>query len=106
MSNILTGGRILVHSRARDTCLELSGHNQEVNCLDAKGGLIVSGSRDRTARMWTLTSSHPRDTFPMSDRVWSVAISPTLRLLLCAALNAAMRLTAQPCPLRVRSVTG
>ncbi|KAI4812407.1 hypothetical protein KUCAC02_023799 [Chaenocephalus aceratus] len=57
-------GRILVHSRARDTCLELSGHNQEVNCLDAKGGLIVSGSRDRTARMWTLTSSHPETPSP------------------------------------------
>ncbi|XP_033955974.1 F-box/WD repeat-containing protein 4 isoform X1 [Pseudochaenichthys georgianus] len=81
-SHLVSGGsegRILVHSRARDTCLELSGHNQEVNCLDAKGGLIVSGSRDRTARIWTLTSSHPRDTFPMADRVWSVAISPTLR---------------------------
>ncbi len=32
---------------------ELSGHNQEVNCLDAKDGLIVSGSRDRTTRVRT-----------------------------------------------------
>lgn len=33
--------------------LELSGHNQEVNCLDSKNGLIISGSRDRTTRVRT-----------------------------------------------------
>lgn len=31
--------------------VELSGHNQEVNCLDSKDGLIISGSRDQTARV-------------------------------------------------------
>lgn len=33
--------------------MELSGHNQEVNCLDSKDGLIISGSRDQTARVST-----------------------------------------------------
>uniref|UniRef100_A0A3B3VP21 F-box and WD repeat domain containing 4 n=1 Tax=Poecilia latipinna TaxID=48699 RepID=A0A3B3VP21_9TELE len=70
-------GRILVHSRRRNLSLGLMGHSQEVNCLDSKNGLIISGSRDRTARMWTLTSSSPLGTIPMFDRVWSVAISPT-----------------------------
>ncbi|XP_054456244.1 F-box/WD repeat-containing protein 4 [Anoplopoma fimbria] len=81
-SHLISGGsdgKILVHSRRRDMSVELSGHNQEVNCLDSKDGLIISGSRDRTTRIWTLTSSCPRDTIPMYDRVWSVAISPTLR---------------------------
>lgn len=32
---------------------ELSGHNQEVNCLDSKDGLIISGSRDQTTRVRT-----------------------------------------------------
>ncbi|KAK6328770.1 hypothetical protein J4Q44_G00007480 [Coregonus suidteri] len=50
---------------------------QDVNCLDCIGGLIVSGSRDRTARIWTLSSNCPRGTIPMNDKVWSVAISPT-----------------------------
>ncbi|XP_008294382.1 F-box/WD repeat-containing protein 4 [Stegastes partitus] len=80
-SNLISGGsdgKILVHSRRNHVSLELLGHNQEVNCLDSKDGLIVSGSRDRTARIWTLTSRSPRDTIPMYDRVWSVAISPTL----------------------------
>ncbi|KAM9345049.1 F-box/WD repeat-containing protein 4 [Symphorus nematophorus] len=80
-SHLISGGsdgKILVHSRRRDMSMELSGHNQEVNCLDSKDGLIISGSRDRTTRIWTLTSSCPRDTIPMYDRVWSVAISPTL----------------------------
>uniref|UniRef100_A0A3Q3JRN2 Uncharacterized protein n=1 Tax=Monopterus albus TaxID=43700 RepID=A0A3Q3JRN2_MONAL len=70
-------GKILVHSRMSDMAVALSGHNQEVNCLDSKDGLIISGSRDRTVRVWTLTSSYPRDTIPLYDRVWSVAISPT-----------------------------
>ncbi|XP_072247723.1 F-box/WD repeat-containing protein 4 isoform X3 [Leuresthes tenuis] len=74
----INDGKILVHSRRSDLPLGLSGHSQEVNCLDSKDGLIISGSRDRTARIWTLTSSFPRATIPMFDRVWSVAINPTL----------------------------
>lgn len=80
-SDLISGGsdgKILVHSRKSDTSVELSGHNQEVNCLDSKDGLIISGSRDRTARIWTLTSSCTRNIIPMYDRVWSVAISPAL----------------------------
>ncbi|XP_015249338.1 PREDICTED: F-box/WD repeat-containing protein 4 [Cyprinodon variegatus] len=70
-------GTIVVHNRRNRMSLRLMGHSQEVNCLDTKNGLIVSGSRDRTARMWTLTSSSPLATISMIDRVWSVAISPT-----------------------------
>ncbi|XP_034537781.1 F-box/WD repeat-containing protein 4 [Notolabrus celidotus] len=80
-SHLISGGsdgKILVHSRKSNMSMELSGHNQEVNCLDSKDGLIISGSRDRTARIWTLASSCTRHTIPMYDRVWSVAISPTL----------------------------
>lgn len=80
-SHVISGGsdgKILVHSRNRDMSVELSGHNQEVNCLDSKDGLIISGSRDRTARIWTLSSSCSNNVIPMYDRVWSVAISPTL----------------------------
>uniref|UniRef100_A0A7N8XGB1 F-box and WD repeat domain containing 4 n=1 Tax=Mastacembelus armatus TaxID=205130 RepID=A0A7N8XGB1_9TELE len=81
-SHLISGrsdGKILIHSRTSDMLVELSGHNQEVNCLDSKDGLIISGSRDRTVRIWTLTSSCPKETISMYDRVWSVAISPTLR---------------------------
>lgn len=46
-------GKILVHSRRNDVPVEFIGHNQEVNCIDAKDGLIISGSRDRTARVRT-----------------------------------------------------
>ncbi|XP_013860504.1 F-box/WD repeat-containing protein 4 [Austrofundulus limnaeus] len=80
-SHLISGGsdgRILVHSRRSDVSWGLAGHSQEVNCLDSKNGLIVSGSRDRTVGIWTLTSSSPRATIAMFDRVWSVAISPTL----------------------------
>ncbi|XP_068597216.1 F-box/WD repeat-containing protein 4 [Brachionichthys hirsutus] len=71
-------GRILVRSRRSGTTVDLSGHNQEVNCIDAKDGLIVSGSRDRTVRIWTLASNWRRDSLVMNDRVWSVALNPAL----------------------------
>ena len=48
---LISDGKILVHNRRGHGRVELLGHNQEVNCLDARGGLIVSGSRDRTARV-------------------------------------------------------
>ncbi|XP_038124461.1 F-box/WD repeat-containing protein 4 [Cyprinodon tularosa] len=79
-SHLISGGSdgtIVVHNRRNRMSLQLIGHSQEVNCLDTKDGLIISGSRDRTARMWTLTSSSPLATISMIDRVWSVAISPT-----------------------------
>lgn len=49
-------GKIIVHDRGSEYSIAYNGHNQEVNCVDCKGGVIVSGSRDRTAkvRFWTL----------------------------------------------------
>lgn len=49
----VSDGKILVHNRGSDMTFELLGHDQEVNCLDSKDGLIISGSRDRTARVRT-----------------------------------------------------
>lgn len=54
-------GKILVHSRTSDESVALSGHNQEVNCLDSKDGLIISGSRDRTTRVRTLLQFRQTD---------------------------------------------
>ena len=34
-----------------NTTVKYSAHVQEVNCVDCKGGIIVSGSRDRTAKV-------------------------------------------------------
>ncbi|XP_029554099.1 F-box/WD repeat-containing protein 4-like isoform X2 [Salmo trutta] len=77
-------GKILAHHRRNGFSVEYSGHKQKVNCLGCIGGLMVCGSRDRTARIWTLSSNCPRGTVPMNDKVWSVAISPTQRCeLLC-----------------------
>ncbi|XP_049591447.1 F-box/WD repeat-containing protein 4 isoform X2 [Syngnathus scovelli] len=73
-------GKIVVHSRRSESPRKLFGHNQEVNCIDSKNQLIISGSRDQTTKIWTLASSCPRDIIPLYDRVWSVAINPTLRV--------------------------
>ncbi|TWW78068.1 F-box/WD repeat-containing protein 4, partial [Takifugu flavidus] len=80
-SHLISGGsdgKILVYNRGNYKSVELSGHKQEVNCLDTKNGLIISGSRDQTTRIWTLASTYPRETLHMNDRVWSVAINPSL----------------------------
>ncbi|KAM9809924.1 F-box/WD repeat-containing protein 4 isoform X3 [Syngnathus typhle] len=71
-------GKIVVHNRRSESPRKLFGHNQEVNCIDSKNQLIISGSRDQTTKIWTLASSCPRDSIPLYDRVWSVAINPTL----------------------------
>ncbi|XP_051937088.1 F-box/WD repeat-containing protein 4 [Hippocampus zosterae] len=80
-SHLISGGsdgKILVHNRRSDSTVKLFGHNQEVNCIDSRNELIVSGSRDQTTKIWTLASSCPRDLIPLHDRVWSVVINPTL----------------------------
>lgn len=71
-------GRIVVHSRRSGTQTMLPGHSQEINCLDSRDELIISGSRDKTVKVWTLTSSSPKDTIATYDRVWSIAINPSV----------------------------
>ncbi|XP_015203068.2 F-box/WD repeat-containing protein 4 isoform X2 [Lepisosteus oculatus] len=75
-------GKIILHQRRSSFSVEYCAHNQEVNCVDSRGGVIVSGSRDRTARVWSLSSNRLGEclhTIPTLDRVWSVAISPSQR---------------------------
>ncbi|KAK7877574.1 hypothetical protein WMY93_031731, partial [Mugilogobius chulae] len=71
-------GTIVVHCRRSGAQTKLPGHSQEINCLDSRGELIISGSRDTTVKVWTLTSSSSRATISTFDRVWSVAIDPSL----------------------------
>ncbi|XP_072533075.1 F-box/WD repeat-containing protein 4 [Salminus brasiliensis] len=74
-------GKIIVCDRKSDYSVGYYGHDQEVNCIDCKGDLIISGSRDRTAKLWPLTPNQLGKclhTVPTYDRVWSVAISPSL----------------------------
>lgn len=46
-------GKIGVHKIHSTFTVKYSAHEQEVNCVDCKGGIIVSGSRDRTAKVST-----------------------------------------------------
>ncbi|CAO2585693.1 F-box/WD repeat-containing protein 4 [Lemmus lemmus] len=75
-------GKIGVHKLHSTFTVKYSAHEQEVNCVDCKGGIIVSGSRDRTAKVWPLASGRLGQclhTIQTEDRVWSIAISPLLR---------------------------
>uniref|UniRef100_A0A8C9RHX4 F-box and WD repeat domain containing 4 n=2 Tax=Scleropages formosus TaxID=113540 RepID=A0A8C9RHX4_SCLFO len=74
-------GKIIARHRWSPLVVEYCGHMQEVNCIDCLGRVMVSGSRDRTARVWTLSSERLGEcahTIATYDRVWSVAISPSL----------------------------
>ncbi|XP_062957922.1 F-box/WD repeat-containing protein 4 isoform X2 [Cynocephalus volans] len=74
-------GKIGIHKVHSTFTAKYSAHEQEVNCVDCKGGIIVSGSRDRTAKVWPLASGRLGQclhTIQTEDRVWSIAISPLL----------------------------
>ncbi|XP_069851024.1 F-box/WD repeat-containing protein 4 [Dipodomys merriami] len=74
-------GKIGIHKTHSTFTVKYSAHEQEVNCVDCKGGIIVSGSRDRTAKVWPLASGRLGQclhTIQTEDRVWSIAISPLL----------------------------
>nr|XP_020822753.1 F-box/WD repeat-containing protein 4 isoform X5 [Phascolarctos cinereus] len=84
-SHVVSGGgdgKIGLHKINGTFSIKFSAHEQEVNCVDCQGGVIVSGSRDRTAKVWSLSSSQLGQclhTIQTEDRVWSIAISPLLR---------------------------
>ncbi|XP_053839996.1 F-box/WD repeat-containing protein 4 isoform X4 [Vidua macroura] len=74
-------GSIVLHKIHGSYSVKFSAHEQEVNCVDFQGGLIVSGSRDRTAKVWSLSAGRVGQclhTVQTEDRVWSIAISPLL----------------------------
>uniref|UniRef100_A0A7M4F430 Uncharacterized protein n=1 Tax=Crocodylus porosus TaxID=8502 RepID=A0A7M4F430_CROPO len=83
-SHIVSGGgdgNIILHEMHGSYSVKFLAHEQEVNCVDFRGGIIVSGSRDRTAKVWSLSPSRVGQCLHMiqtEDRVWSVAISPLL----------------------------
>ncbi|NXJ37306.1 FBXW4 protein, partial [Ciconia maguari] len=83
-SHIVSGGgdgNIVLHKIHGSYSVKFSAHEQEVNCVDFQGGLVVSGSRDRTAKVWSLSTGRVGQclhTVQTEDRVWSIAISPLL----------------------------
>ncbi|KAM3834855.1 F-box/WD repeat-containing protein 4 isoform 2-T2 [Vipera latastei] len=72
-------GNIALHKLNGSFSFKILGHQQEVNCVDCQDSIIVSGSRDRTAKVWSLSSGRAGQclhTIQTEDRVWSIAISP------------------------------
>ncbi|KAG8135714.1 putative F-box-WD repeat-containing protein, partial [Naja naja] len=85
--HIISGGgdgNIALHKLNGSFSFKILGHQQEVNCVDCQESIIVSGSRDRTAKVWSLLSGRAGQclhTIQTEDRVWSIAISPLLRCM-------------------------
>ncbi|KAJ6669127.1 hypothetical protein lerEdw1_007936 [Lerista edwardsae] len=47
-------GNIVLHKLNESFSFKFLAHEQEVNCVDCQGGIIVTGSRDRTAKVSSL----------------------------------------------------
>ncbi|XP_063289640.1 F-box/WD repeat-containing protein 4 [Pelobates fuscus] len=83
-SHVISGGgdgKIALHKIHSPTSILFTAHEQDVNCVDGRGGILVSGSRDRTTRVWSLASNRLGQclhTIQTEDRVWSIAINPLL----------------------------
>ncbi|XP_048362596.1 F-box/WD repeat-containing protein 4 isoform X2 [Sphaerodactylus townsendi] len=72
-------GNIALHKLNSSFSFKFLAHDQEVNCVDCQEGIIVSGSRDRTAKVWSLSPGRAGQclhTIQTDDRVWSIALSP------------------------------
>uniref|UniRef100_A0ACB8F9C9 F-box/WD repeat-containing protein 4 n=1 Tax=Sphaerodactylus townsendi TaxID=933632 RepID=A0ACB8F9C9_9SAUR len=48
-------GNIALHKLNSSFSFKFLAHDQEVNCVDCQEGIIVSGSRDRTAKSFKAT---------------------------------------------------
>ncbi|XP_071947428.1 F-box/WD repeat-containing protein 4-like [Antedon mediterranea] len=53
----------------------LSGHSLKVNCVDTHDSMVLSGSADKSWRLWSLEHDRCLLESEMSDRVLSVAIN-------------------------------
>lgn len=67
-------GKIGVHKIHSTFTVKYSAHEQEVNCVDCKGGIIVSGSRDRTAKV-----SPPHPLLPHTYCYFLLSLGPRVR---------------------------
>lgn len=91
----ITGSRdstILVFLPSHATaCKQLSGHTDTVSCLTCSGDVLVSGSWDHTARVWSTTDT-TSSTFPCqatlkahTGPLWAVALIDKDTILTAAA---------------------
>jgi len=71
------------------------GHGDDVTTIatDPKQQIVVSGSRDKTVRVWTLTSGRCLNTFSgHTDGVTAVALTPDGEFAISASLDKSLRI--------------
>lgn len=80
---IVSGGRNGTMVRLQKGSLEVINyvkcHNSEILCIDAKNDIIVTGSKDKTAKVWKTVQSFTQcqAEFDMKNKVLSTAITPS-----------------------------
>jgi len=55
------------------------GHSSDVNSVDCFDDVIVSGSKDKTVKVWSLQDLSCVHTVHVEDNVWSVSPNPSFR---------------------------
>lgn len=75
------------HDTGRFLFCHRHSHNSDINSVDCWKNIIVSGSRDKTAKIWVHqnNSTQCQHSINMLDRVWTVAITSCGRSMLCGS---------------------
>ena len=86
----LSSGKIIVLNTITGVCvLALSGHTRPVESLNfsLNGTLLVSGSDDKTVRLWDMQTGGLIKTFQQTDKVPSVSISLDCTLIASGSMT-------------------
>ncbi|OHT13378.1 wd-repeat protein [Tritrichomonas foetus] len=83
----------LIHIISEDSCFQLHGHTNTPLCLATSNGLLMSGSKDATARIWSLEEKKCLTVLlGHSDQVLAVAFVPKSDCVLTASKDMNMKL--------------
>jgi WD40 repeat protein len=58
---------------------EFRGHSDSVSCVDvtADGTKLISGSLDKTMRIWDASDARQLDMYKMSSQIFTLGVCPT-----------------------------
>jgi WD40 repeat protein len=86
--------RVLLTDLQTGAATVFEGHSGEITSLAFGGGVLASGSWDKTMRLWDVASAHEHATIVLDDWVRHLAASPDGQTLAVACKDGSVRLVA------------